>query len=62
MAEDEKEEEEKTLNMMTLLWMESKSCNDPGLGGIGLSDKRASFVMNKLDFPSVGCSIIINIR
>ena len=61
MGEDEKEEE-KNPNMMTLLWMESKSCNDPGLGGISLSDKRASFVMNKLDFLSVGCSIIINIR
>ena len=54
MAEDEK--------MMNLLWMESKSRNDPGLGGISLSDKRVSFVMNKLDFPSVGCSVIINIR
>jgi hypothetical protein len=52
-----KKRKEKPHKMMTLLWMESKSCNDPGLEGISLSDKRASFAMNKLDFPSVGSSV-----
>jgi hypothetical protein len=53
MAEDEgKKEKEKAPKMMTLLWMESKSCNDPGGSEeSAFSDKRASFAMNKLDFP-----------